>query len=77
MAEIPIERKSGSKSWLWIVALVLLALVAWMLFSGDDADDGAVTTPAGEVGALPAPAGTPASVAGVAMDGTLGAVRAA
>lgn len=38
MAEIPIEKKSGSK-WLWILlALLALALIAWWILD-DDGDD--------------------------------------
>lgn len=37
MAEIPVERKSGSKSWLWILlALLVLALLAWWILDDDD-----------------------------------------
>jgi hypothetical protein len=52
------------------VALVLLALVAGMLLSGDDVDDGATTTPAGEVGTLSAPSD-------VGLGHTIGASRVA
>ena len=56
MAEIPIQEKSGSKSWLWILALIAVALLAWMFLSNDDADD-VNRVPATETGALtPAPA---------------------
>ena len=59
MAEIPIQEKQGSRSWLWIVALVVLAALAWMLFSGNDADD-VDTVPAAQTGtATPAPAPAP------------------
>ena len=38
MAEIPIEKKSGSK-WLWILlALLALALIAWWLLDNDGDD---------------------------------------
>jgi hypothetical protein len=38
MAEIPIEKKSGSK-WLWVLlALLALALIAWWILD-DDGDD--------------------------------------
>lgn len=32
MAEIPVERKSGGKAWLWLLVIVVLAVLAWMLF---------------------------------------------
>ena len=59
MAEIPIQEKRGSKSWLWILALVVLAALAWMLLSNND-DDAAGTTPASETGAV-TPAEAPAT----------------
>lgn len=60
MAEIPIQEKHGSKSWLWILALVVVAALAWMLFSGNDADD-VDTVPAAQTGTMsPAPATTTA-----------------
>lgn len=62
MAEIPIQEKSGSKSWLWILALVVVAALAWMLFSGDDADD-VNTAPAAQTGMVtPAPTPAPAPI---------------
>lgn len=54
MAEIPIERKSGSRSWIWIVALLAIALLAWMLLSDDDDDATRQQQTTGEVGAAPA-----------------------
>ena len=58
MAEIPIQEKSGSRSWLWILALVAIALLAWMFLSNGTDDVNAV--PAVETGALtPAPAPLP------------------
>ena len=55
MAEIPIQEKRGSKSWVWIVALLAIALLAWMFLSNDN--DDVNTVPAAETGALtPAPA---------------------
>ena len=59
MAEIPIQEKRGSKSWIWILALVVVAALAWMLLSNDD-DDAATVPSAAETGAL-TPADTPAT----------------
>lgn len=60
MAEIPIQEKRGSKSWLWLLALVAIALLAWMFLSNDDADD-VNAVPAAETGALtPTPVPTSA-----------------
>lgn len=45
MAEIPIERKSGTPWWLWlIVAAAVLALLIYM-FSGDEAERDPVVEP--------------------------------
>ena len=62
MAEIPIqEKRGGSKSWLWILAVIALALLAWMFLANDDADDVDGRVPATETGALtPVPAPTAA-----------------
>ncbi len=41
MAEIPVERESGSKTWLWILlALLVLALLAWWILA-DNEDENA------------------------------------
>ena len=50
MAEIPIQEKGGSKSWLWILALIAIALLAWMFLTNDR--DDVNTVPAAETGAL-------------------------
>ena len=58
MAEIPVERKSGGKTWLWLLVLAVLALLAWMLFSRDEEPEPAtvgtaqVTAPTPDLGAL-------------------------
>jgi len=63
MAEIPIQEKSGSRSWLWLLALAAIALLAWMFLTNDDRDE-VNTVPAAETGALtPAPADVPFHVA--------------
>lgn len=37
MAEIPVHKKSGMPGWIWaLIALIVLALLAWWLFGGDD-----------------------------------------
>ena len=49
MAEIPVERKSGSKWWLWLILLLLaVALIWWLLAEGDDPEVEAVDTVAVE-----------------------------
>ncbi|WP_187336304.1 hypothetical protein [Novosphingopyxis iocasae] len=39
MAEIPIEKKSGFPRWGWLLALLLLALIAWFIIGMFDGDD--------------------------------------
>lgn len=73
MAEIPIERKS-SKGWLWaLLALAVLALLAWWFFSNSRVVEER-TAAAGEVAAVPA-AGVAATDPGLAAPG--GAVAGA
>lgn len=49
MAEIPVERKSGSKWWLWLILLLLVvALIWWLVGEGDDPELEAVDTVAVE-----------------------------
>lgn len=61
MAEIPIQEKRGGKSWLWIIALLALALLAWMFLA--NGDDDVEVRPAAETGALtPAPDAAPTLV---------------
>lgn len=61
MADIDIERKSGGMAWLWwLLGLLLLALLAWWLLSGDDEPEVAVVDPvaapvAGPMATTPAP----------------------
>ncbi|HZF66710.1 MAG TPA: hypothetical protein VEZ47_01595 [Gemmatirosa sp.] len=62
MAEIRVEPKRRSLAWLWtLLALALVALVAWYLMNGGvrtvDDDNTTTTTPAGATSsALPVPA---------------------
>jgi hypothetical protein len=32
MAEINLERKRGPSAWVWIIALIVLAIILWALF---------------------------------------------
>ncbi len=39
MAEIPVDRKSGVPGWVWVLlALFVLALLAWWILDDDDGD---------------------------------------
>jgi hypothetical protein len=67
MADIDVERKSGTAWIWWILGLIVLALLAWWLFAGDDEPEVAgvvepapVVAPAGPTPANPPP---PAPVA--------------
>lgn len=42
MARIPVEKKSGSAWWLWLLGLLVLGLGAWLLIGALDDDEGAV-----------------------------------
>jgi hypothetical protein len=69
MAEIPVEKKSG-KSWLWIIlALILLALLAWWLLN-DDGDEVVEYTDNDTVAASTATGAAAGAVAGAATAGT-------
>ncbi|HEY0969709.1 MAG TPA: hypothetical protein VGE02_01895 [Gemmatimonadales bacterium] len=62
MAEIPVERKSGSKAWLWLLVIAVLALLAWMLFGRDEEPE---PVPVGAAQATsPALAASPAAPTG-------------
>jgi hypothetical protein len=67
MADIDVERKSGTAWIWWLLGLIVLALLAWWLFAGDDEPEVAgvvepapVVAPAGPTPANPPP---PAPVA--------------
>lgn len=70
MADIDVERRSGSKWWLWLLGLLLLALLAWALLElldDDEPEVAAVVDPAPVAPVAPvvdpvAPAVTPAAV---------------
>jgi hypothetical protein len=44
VADINVERRSGPAPWVWIVALLVLALIAWLIISMMSRDDQVVTT---------------------------------
>ena len=47
MAEIPVEKKSSSKTWLWLLlAALLVVLIIWWLSADDDEVETAVVDPA-------------------------------
>jgi hypothetical protein len=69
MAEIPIERKSGSK-WLWILlALLALALIAWWILDDDGDDVVEYTDQAVVTDTVPAATGMLVAGESVDMDG--------
>ena len=36
MAEIPIQQKTGGRNWIWLIALLAIAAIAWMLFANNE-----------------------------------------
>lgn len=61
MAEIPVEKKSGFPWWAWVLlALLLIALIWWLIsvFDNDDDVDVANTTPVVEESMAPVAAPT-------------------
>ena len=48
MAEIPIQEKSGSRSWVWLLMLLAIAVIAWELVTNSNDPEPAAT---GTVGA--------------------------
>ena len=69
MAEIPIEKKSGL-GWLWILlGLLVLGLILWLLFGGNDNDDVEPVTDTAVVSQVDDMAGTTAVAAGALTAG--------
>ncbi|HEX6533606.1 MAG TPA: hypothetical protein VF041_03360 [Gemmatimonadaceae bacterium] len=33
MAELKVQEKRGSRAWLWIIALIILAIIVWFALS--------------------------------------------
>lgn len=68
MADIDIERRSGSKWWLWLLGLLLLALLAWALIEWLDDDEAEVAAVVDPAPVAPvAPVVDPAAAAPAAM----------
>lgn len=64
MADIDIERKSSSMTWLWwLLGLLLVALLAWWLLADDDDDVAVVDPVTAPVAAPVTPATTPEPIA--------------
>jgi hypothetical protein len=59
MADIDVQRKSGTPVWPWILALVALALLAWLLLGRTDRDR--VATPVVTDDTIPAAEQAPAT----------------
>lgn len=74
MAEIPVEKKSTSSWWMWLIGLLVLLLIIWFVWqnSGQDREGVNTTSPAAVTGATTTdPAATTSTIAGPA--GTTGA----
>jgi len=69
MAEIPVEKKSGSLWWMWLVGLLVLLVVIWFVWQMFDRDRGRVNTtdPATVTGT--ATTTTPTSATGAVQPG--------
>ncbi len=57
MATIPVERKSGTPWWLWLLGLLLLSLLIWFFFLRNDDEETATTDTT-----VQTPVATPASL---------------
>ena len=71
MANIPVEKESGSSAWLWILGLIVLALIVWGLWAWV-ADDDAEVAADGETEVVE-PGGNAGQPIGGAADTTGGA----
>lgn len=49
MAEIPVQPRRGIRPWVWVVALIILAVILWAIFGRHR-----VTVPAATGRAIPA-----------------------
>jgi hypothetical protein len=56
MADIDVERKTGPAIWPWILGLLVLALLAWLIFSMMGRDDRPAAVTTDTVAPQPAPA---------------------
>jgi hypothetical protein len=62
MADIDVERKTGPGIWPWILGLVVLALLAWLIFSMMGRDDRPAAVTTDTVAPEPAPTAAPAAM---------------
>lgn len=77
MADIDVQRKSGTPLWAWLLALLALALLAWLLIGWLADDDEAEVVEADPVVApvvIPVDTAMGAGAAGAAATGTVPAV---
>ena len=72
MANIPVEKESGSSAWLWILGLIVLALIVWGLWAWV-ADDGAEVAAGEETEVVEPGANAGQQPIGAAADTTGGA----
>ena len=68
MATIPVEKKSGTPIWMWLLPLLLLGLLLAYFLTRDGDDEVATTDPAGQVDTAGPDAADPDNVDG--PDGT-------
>ncbi|WP_126173891.1 hypothetical protein [Altericroceibacterium xinjiangense] len=78
MAEIPVEKESGSKAWLWLLlAAVAIALLTWWLLEGRAKDeavdhDGAIVASVQPADAGTLTTGEPVNLSGVQVASVAG-----
>jgi hypothetical protein len=62
MADLDVERKTGPVLWPWILGLLLLAVLAWLIFSMMGRDDRPAAVTTDTVAREQAPAASPAAM---------------
>ena len=69
MAEIPVEKKSGSSWWMWLVGLLVLLVIIWFIWQMFDRDRQRVNTTAPAAVTGTATTTTPTSATGAVQLG--------